>query len=770
MSKGSLYYFVEEDGRTRQVVNGVVTSLNKKTPLPYSPIGWQDILIKWQRNLQRWAQIRNFSLPMGFVRDAALMLRNDMFFFNIDRKLYLLIQKLVSTIDDNFFYDRYEFLYKGELDFSTFEDVPSDMRVNMNIMEGGNSKLIKANENTQFLIPFDEDAVNILMDGTFVYQNASLLVPEQTDRSGGFSGGIYNDLKIIGMTIVKKEGVAFGISLFDTQQEQVEGSFTDFMLQSSNYWAVNNFSNSTVDVRIKGTRVVFCSIKTGSVSYFEGFNRSDNTAYPVFNNIVLTEGQTYTQSFDITIPLSPGQKIFYSGFYDNSGSGTNIAELKYKEIAPYEVSYKTRGEQTIIKAFQPIQLYKKVCLKLGIPIIQSVSTILESCNILITSGDGIRGIEDADVGVKTSINDFFKAFDTYLMLGWTIRDNVIIENRESFFQTANPVELGEVSEFKTEPAKDLIFSEIKVGHKEQDIEDVNGRYDFNGHMIFTPPVKRGGREQMDLTSPYKAGPYEIESIRASLDGKGTTDDERDNQPFAIACNPASSTYNTTVSFISSGNLMVFPNDVNIAPGMRIQITGSGAGNDREYIVGEVGSIFIAKIAALDVAVTDESNVDVTIDILSGLLYSLDRSISVSSGVPDPETIFNVPLSPKRILLKHQRWIRSWLYNYEGESVIFQQANRNADLVAGGITEKSNLAVADMGELLFKPFYHEFKTRVPVDLVQIQEDTPDKPFMATWLGVNYNGFLWEAGISPNSGIPQQFKILSAPENDLTRLIV
>jgi hypothetical protein len=744
MSRQALYYFVEADGRCRQIVNGVVTSLMNKKPITFAPIGHHDILIAWERVLTRWGQIRNFGLPQGYVMDAATILINDAITFNIDRQLFLLIQKLRHTITPTEFTDRYEFLYKGELDFSTFENDPSEKRVNINIMEGGNSKLLKAQEGTNFFLPFDSDAVNVKMDGMNIKGVYNFTIIEYTSGSTG---------ALPTMVLKSQEQSAPGVAAFD-----INGGYS--------------FPYSGIDAASTPYFMSFTTTPVGGTARFFGTinmsapNPPDpaNIAVWIYNTISdtlvqhpLFVGPEAAQiPIDIEIPVVKGDRLF-------------LEIDEYHPESNLSVEIVNKFDQTIIKGFKLIDVFKKLCVKMGIAASLAVSTLLESSQIIFTSGDGIRGIPDS--GIELNFNDFFKSVDAYYFAECSVRDTVEIESRLVAFNTNTVVPLGESAKFKMTPAIDLMFSSIKYGHREQDINDVNGKYDPNGFAIMTTPIKRGGGKQLDLTSPFKAGPYEIESIRANLDGKTTTDSDKDNQVFALAVADPQTTIETTVRFIASGNLMTFPVTDNLIAGMRIRITGSAAGNDREYIIQSIADGFIFNTATLDVSVTDEFSADVTIDILSGQIYSLDRSITVTAGIPDEAktTIFNIPLTPKRLLDPHLRWIASFLYNYEPESIVFDHANRNGDLVAGGITESANIPIASMGPRIFLPWYFESKNPSPVDLVDILDTTPNAAFMPTWKGDEYTGFLWRAGISPNSQTPQVFKLLCAADTDITKLI-
>lgn len=741
--KPFLYYLVESDGRVRQISNGIVTSLNKKTPLQNSPAGWSDILIKWLRNTDRHGQVRTFSLPLGFVRDGAKILRNDMYRFNIDRELYLLIQRLTNKIDATNYSERYNFFYKGQLDFSTFDDDPGESVVNMNIMEGGISKLVKANENTQYLIPFDEDAINIQHDGVFLQEKDNFIIqtgPTAADH-------------IIGTLFINKDGNAAALAAFTVYTFNNSGGAIDFTTSLDYFFTTAQaITGINVDVSILANYTRFT---TGDVNFKIVSNLGQDI--PIYTY----SGDTGVIQFATTVTLDSvaGEKFFLVC----EVPGVNGMDYQETEL---HINFQSRKSTTFIKAFRPLDVYKKLCIKLGIDVNKVVSTSLAGSTYCLTSGDAIRGLTS---GIKTSINDFFKAYNIYLFLGWYIKDITEIEGRDKYYDPVDPVVLGNVADMKIAPATDMIFSSIIFGHAEQQVDDVNGKYDFNGQLIYTTPVKAGGGKKLEMISPYKAGPYEIEIIRINLEGKTTTDAIQDNSVFVIdVALGDGAPITATVSFVTSFNGFFITSAAGLFAGQKIRITTPL--NTGEYIIESIGSVLIAQLVILQGGpVVDEATVPATIEIVTGQVYGLDRSVIPTAGVPSPATIYNVRLRPDALLSLHYRWIRSWLYNYEPGILRFEQANRNSDLVVDGLKSGRDIAIASMGAIMFKPYYFNFGTKVPIDLVETLSITPNKSFLPIWEGDSYQGFLIEAGIAPNTRQPQVFKLLCGPETDVTKLI-
>jgi hypothetical protein len=697
--KDNLHFIVEEDGRSLVVENGVVTQHSQPHPLKNTPDGWRNIIINWERQLARFGLQRSFTTPLGFVNDGATILRDTVYNQNYERKLSFLIHQLSPEVDATFFRLIYRYLYKGELDLSTFKD--QDTKVTCGIMEGGVSKLLKANEGTAYEIPFDSDAINVKMDGIFVQQKATYDITPIIDRSTGFAGN-WQDLKTISSSLITKEGSGSGMVLFSQDQDQIDGGTTagEYMVSSENYLLKNN-SDDTVSLRVKGKMKFKCNIKTGSVSFTANFAKPDETNYTIFNNVTLVAGSTFEQPFDFTIPLLPGEKLFLLAFFDNSGGGINIAEIEYQETDPFTVDYETRQKTTYIKAFKPYDLFRKLVEKITGRASNASSQVLQDESyVVITCGDAIRGIEGAKI--KISFNQFFEHCAVAHFAGLGIENGkIVIEKRNRFFNQTTPVHLGKAKGFVRSLASDIISNTVKIGWQDPDAEDVNGKYSFNGSHLYSTPITRIVKESTNVSS-ISADPYEIEIIRINLEGKSTTDSSSDNKNYAL--------------------------DVD-----------------------------------LDAPAT-------VVDI--GTAYPLFREVyDILEGVPTA-TVFNVRLSPKRLLVKHGPWISSLLWPFDQSSLKFESTQRNTLLktVKAGVTiqENANKPVYELLPRLFLPLYFEFETEIPTNLIDIMESNPNQAFTFEWEGEIYGGFPMKISQSVNTDASQQIKLLAFPDTNLSKL--
>jgi len=148
--------------------------------LQYAPDGWKDTLVKYARNIKYWGVLRDYTVPMKFVGDGAKILRKQVWEENgTETTTYLGIAKLDRT---GLPYNYYSW-YLSEINFSKF--VQSKTGFQVEALEGGLTKLFKANENTKYEIDIDDDPehINIYMDGMeFDFKRVFSVVPDQILR------------------------------------------------------------------------------------------------------------------------------------------------------------------------------------------------------------------------------------------------------------------------------------------------------------------------------------------------------------------------------------------------------------------------------------------------------------------------------------------------------------------------------------------------------------------------------------------------------------
>ena len=763
--KRFLYFLLKPDGRSGKVNNGVVTYSGTPTPLPQTPQGWEDILIGWERSLSLHGILRTFTLPLGFVRDGAQIIRDAVYKQSIEEPIQLLILKLVLKYTPSSFNWFYEYFYRGEIDLSTTEDEQDFVQVS--IMEGGITKLLKANEKTVYDFSFDNDSINIEMDGIDLNGSAKYLVPDGIE----IDNAVYST-HWMPFSLISVDGIAPGISFVSQNLQDTTGQSVETRMTSNNYFAVNTHATNTINLRLKGQIKLTVTKQNGGNSIQFRFYRSSQTTanqslYQVGLLVNPFAGSTHAIDVDIVIPLGPGEKMFFEGRVGNSGVHTAYVIQPETFIYP---EFTNRFDTTYIPAFTRDVLYRKLVGRiLGDESLAVSQLCSDNQNLCITSFDAVRGFQNATV--KVSLTDFFSDTDCTLCAGMGIEDGkLVLEKRSYFYNSSAPVSLGRAKEVKHTPSVDLLYNTFKFGHQKPNIEDVNGKYDPNGSTTWTGPLTRVVKEY-NMVSPWKAGPMEIELTRVNLDGKTSTDTQNENEVCVINAN-GSKVVNASVIFNATGNSITIPNGIKLRAGQRIRVQGSTL-NDAVFTVLSVGSIITAQLAFVDVTVVDEASVAVTLTFETGAVYTLTRVVyDTLEGVPN-QSIFNIEqLTPKRMFQQHWEWIRSMHYGLDSQKLVFAGGDKNYKLktVLGSVEfdEDADVQIVGMGNINFKPIYDTFKTEVPVNLATILETNRCFSYIDE-NGDEWVGFVFAAGIAPNTMQEQEFKLLMAPQNDLTKLV-
>lgn len=719
--KDYLYFLIDQNGQSYDIdENDVLVSTPSPSPLYNTPDGWQEKMLQVNRNGDYFGLLRSFSIPLRFVNNGAKILRNLVYRQGIEAPCLLGIAKL------NRFNMLHENWYKGDMDFSKFNDTNDFFEIN--VAEDGIPKIMKAMEDVVVEIPLGNDAETIILDGINLKQSTIVSVIGQTGEPF-FALGPH----LAETSIISSEGEHVGtsamatnflqISTFTNDDDQIFNSNNPNLLATTNTTATVTFDEHfhtafvgehdqlpglTIDVYVKifsSTGVLRESLNVYSSN---DIGTHDHFASHVIQGVYdfnMLEGD-FLYVFKTGTIGPPGDDFdgievvafYYFGLNDLSlGLGT----INFQ----FELKYKPSN----IRGYRIDTLFEKLVEKVFGADYQAVSNVLKPVisgnsqrTILVMSGDAIRNINGAVI--KTTFKDFFKSMNVQKHVG-LINDGhkIVIEKREVVYVGSTVADLGQVSSagVKVSSATDMTFNTIKVGYPDQNYDDINGKNEFNTTSAFTTPITRVVAE-LDLVSPYRGDGYGIEFARINLEGKTTTDASSDNDVFIL--------------------------------------DAIGAPDD-------IGNIIWRPFRQDFVSVT---------------------------GILSAATVYNIGISPKRLLGIHSSFIRGFLYGLDNKSIIYQTSDKNPNLVTvalGGatVTEKADVPVFQLSPGYTKPFYFEFSTRVPLNFIQLIELSKSGVFQFSDKGVTFTGSLITGSIKPVTQEEQTFKLLSSAGNDLIKKI-
>jgi hypothetical protein len=777
------YYFIDKEGRSYYVNNaGNVDKSSSPKPLELAPEGGKSISIGYERSMtdKELGVVRSFTLPTDFVRKAGKILKSIVYSKNVAEKIYLLIQKLKVTVDlaGLLFRMQYQFLYKGEVDLTSFSD--KDTRTSVTVSEGGIAKQIKAKDDTTFEIDLDSDTEAILIkhDGINLYDTANFIVTP-------IEIPLNHQVHFVPVAPTTRDGTAAGFAAFQNFGDPYSGnpnSAADsdkFAFTTTEVIVGMKLSGSIkLQFNLNGApsptaRYVVClnsNLRPGVLFNTPGIAYLTPNGNAGYHN--LSQQNIISFDFDVTIDTQKDEKFFIYA-YNNTGA-LSLDKQEYLETS-FKIEFKSRYKTTYVKGLKLSTLGKRLIKKItGNENDIDISFLTQHDNLVFSSGDGIRGLAGAKI--KTSLKEYKDFIWVVLAASRGIENGkLIFEEFSHFLNPGNPIALGEIAKFETTVAKDLLCSKVHVGYPVQQIDDINGKLSFHNTLYFSSPLDLEEPKALDLVTNYIACPFYQEIIRINLEGRVTTDDKSDNDVMVFNTEKQSEVFIGTDILIDTATVdgnYFFINGVDDKIDLfKTKFTVSGTvSNDGTYTVKKVVSatsgfnVFVNENIVTEVVPSAQFTIE---------FYNLYRPTYTSfAGVPEIASLYNIEeLSPKRILLKHAKWINSIFYGLQGQKITYESTEKNADFATtrSGIIIKEKAPYEIATTILFKPFYFELETMVPVTTVEDLDADRNRCFLPEWYGDTYKGFSRKIGASVNDNKSQQFKLLCSPDTDVTKLI-
>lgn len=158
-------------------------------------------------------------------------------------------------------------------------------------------------------------------------------------------------------------------------------------------------------------------------------------------------------------------------------------------------------------------------------------------NWIVLCGDSIRGTTTSPFThavLKAKWTDVFQDATAKMDVGMSVIGNTVnIAPRKEFYNTSSLIfDMGEVTDVDIMPATDYVTQTIAVGYKDQEYDQLNGRYEYNaGQTYLMQTINKGA--VLDLVSPFSHSQFAIYNqwINYIIDkGKNS---KTDNEIFII---------------------------------------------------------------------------------------------------------------------------------------------------------------------------------------------------------------------------------------------
>jgi len=715
------------------VSGGVVSTTTTQTALQYSPNGWRDCEIGWERGWTYYGLFTNYTTPLKFVKDGAQILRHLMYTTGIESKVELFVEKF-NPASGTYAYATF---VTGDLDMS--QAIDEFDYVTANIMEGGFTARFKANE----LTPYEYD-IDGNPDVQYVYHD-----------------GIDLQARLVwfGLASIMDAGINGNryppITYYDTEGTNLKLLFYD--QDGTSNLIVGNNSGSIVDVTMDITYniTVSVSLLVGYNNYLQFEYREVNLSTGAFTGTnYFIDNSTYVHAPAVThiysgsdnqvITLADGFGLAVTVRMKDVSSPTYLSTLDYTASTngmDVTATITNRYDPTYVPCLYALDVLNYLIASIGSAndgtpdsSLFVASTLLDTTylnELVITSGDGLRNLTNSKL--KITFEQFYKWLDSKFGVCFyydSVSSTWYLDKKENVFSnsvsTTYPL-ISSCAKMRVTPFVLETFNNLKIGsgtftydQKGDGVSEItNGKDEFNNTTEWNTPIVRVKRTA-DYVSPIRCDMYGIEFQRINLTNKTISDSSSDNDIFAM--------------HVDASNAATYYNPVT-ATTINYHIL------HREPIV--VGTWEIENIFAI-------------------------------------ESAYNILFSPKRSMVRNGPYFRSLLKFNDSDTINFQVSGKNSiftnkmKTLTGGIVdydEGASIIVSDLcdnGLVHFQPVVLEFETLENINLYTLIGSDKYRYIEVVHLGNSYYGYLISVSTKPaNRGITK-FKLLATAGTDLTQL--
>lgn len=726
--------------------NGYLEWVGYPLALDFTPDGWQDFQILVSRNKDAFGFDRTYGTPQDYVNDGAGILKSIFAGAGIRGVARVTIVEQKILYDDVEYGYYYDLLCKCDIDFSTYDHTGE--KVNVSMLDGELSRLIKANKDVQYEVDLS-NRPNILFDGLRLKQYANfvvntfgsdpLAVPNGNNLPGWTETSSEQKTQL-GTKGVDRTYVANNAAIINSKEWVQETDVETPITFKFNFRLAVNVADASVitlglyymlsirafpkgstdpnSVLVLGGDPNAMQVYTFNIG---SLTTGIGTDARIWHDVNVTKTFTIPANYDVYVfsGLDENAAQSYYFYYDTTTSdglaSTPNLNIQYDYVpapttAP-SISAFELGQELLAKmtanAVAPVGTYQYVSSLLS-------STTLDPYTRYV-SGDSLRGIPNPVL--KTSWSDYFSSINSTFNVGYSIEGNsVVLEKKAYWCTTVSPsdvVNLGAGSKLNWKPATDMLFSAINVGCENETYDealgDINGRYEFNMTLYFSTPITAVSNV-LDLTTKYRRDMYGAEFTRLDYYQQNTTSSPSDNDCFELHTQNVTSGYAVTTSL-------------------------------------GVGTVQV---------------------------YRLDRTDNqYTTGLLDQASAFNIRLSPKHCLLRHADYIRSFCDLADDQYITFNSADKQVPMVTtypSGVVvdQRKSELIGSFPAQIFKPYY--IADSIPVPEYFLAGGIVKKYIL------NYNngdvvvsGFPQITSIQLATRKQQDFQLLCSPDVDTSQMI-
>lgn len=575
------------------------------------PVGWDGVSWTAQRHEHHGVLFASKTESFKWVGDAFTALETIYDTYGADGSSTLLIE---YDCDGS---GTYATFFEGEFDFNTYRRVCGDMcwiEIALNPSNCVNKFLTRINTDVDISSQVDLDG-NVITQQPF----ESVELPSQTivlnNTTSNSSGTDWPD---VGVPILSGGGFTYSyfVPYFPDGTTQEFGNFAlynpnpeiiytgsspiawtaaDFnaqgqylMIWQRTFDPLNCLDNdATIDMRIKGTFRILPTNFDGNVAVSYTLGKYDvdtetfatiSTAGIVTGPAAITNGNLYTDSFDLTYFLTPAyEESEYLLFYitvvvqETVGYGvpatqSYVYDIQWDSETFFNMQLNSDCDQT-----SSLMLHLRGCFSNLLQIYAGENCFTSvwdattsGCydNFYLTNGLLLRNVTDPAVPkLFTNFESLFANITKIFNLGWGFYNNetfFTVSQIEFFYANNLIVDLGSIREVQFTHAADMTYGKINVGYSKWEAEEYTGLDEVCTLRTFRRKDAKIANE-MDLVSGLITAGYTWEITRRKNQAKtGTQDWRYDNDLFLLNTQPLDGTVYAVQDNIDNPTNLISP--------------------------------------------------------------------------------------------------------------------------------------------------------------------------------------------------------------------
>jgi hypothetical protein len=543
---GNYYYY---DGNSAQITA-------TKTPIKDTPNGWSEMKIQLGRDTEYFGINSSITAPLKFWGDGREILKSIYYAngkVNFNAYCKCIIEQRIDH--DGARVWQYEQLGNDfVIDFANeqSEEATEDggyFVVGLN--EENAQEIILSEERTEVIVEFDADSINTEISGKELQSNYKWItsglgaVTIQASGSGtGFvvpMGLIKEETDYFRNLIVTQTTGSEEFSLSGTPNDNNKFLYTDNTLVDVPYTLDGEivFQNTS---GVANAQVIVEVIKKDTVA---DTIVSSQTLYS--STVGLTGTVTLTVATSGTLDFDPSIFTYFLDIRVGSTSAPASVSIQVNSM-DFRLNITSILPAAYIETFSYYNFAKKLIAKFSNNQVSLASSCFLNFNTSlgdlpnyfhnlpkytnVTTGNALRGLADRDF--KAQFQDLKRDIKSRWMCGMDVTGNIIRFEQLPYFFRKNSViaTVDEVSMLTKKTAVEWLCNGIKCGYPDETLDKLNAKYEINSEQQYSLFLNKI-QQELDITTNYNAGVYQIEYLKGDLLGKDTTDNDGDNKIFLL---------------------------------------------------------------------------------------------------------------------------------------------------------------------------------------------------------------------------------------------